>query len=67
MANFRHQTAIKMQPKRFALVVADCGLFSCPTIPMFERGRILELALKPLLLLYNVMGMVLILSCIISN
>ncbi|SEG32603.1 hypothetical protein SAMN05421847_2041 [Halpernia humi] len=29
--------------------VRDCGLLSCPPTPNFERGRMLELPLKPLL------------------
>ena len=29
--------------------VRDCGLLSCPPTPKFERGRMLELPLKPLL------------------
>lgn len=29
--------------------VRDCGLLACPPTPKFERGRMLELPLKPLL------------------
>jgi len=29
--------------------VRDCGLLFCPSTPKFERGRMLELPLKPLL------------------
>ena len=36
--------------------VRDCGLLSCPPIPKFERGRMLELPLKPLLHIVFVMG-----------
>jgi hypothetical protein len=34
--------------------VRDCGLLSCQATPNFERGRMLELPLKPLLLLHFV-------------
>lgn len=34
--------------------VRDCGLLSCPPTPKFKRGRMLELPLKPLLLLHFV-------------
>ena len=30
-------------------VVRDCGQLSCPTTPKFERGKMMELPLKPLL------------------
>ncbi len=36
--------------------VRDFGLRSCQATPKFERGRMLELPLKPLLLLHFVMG-----------
>jgi len=36
--------------------VRDCGLLSCLNILKFEQGRMLELPLKPLLLLHFVMG-----------
>ena len=34
--------------------VRDCGLLSCQNTPKFERGRMLDLPLKPLLLLHFV-------------
>jgi len=40
--------------------VRDCGLLSCPPTPKFERGRMLDLSLKPLLLLHFVMGRIIL-------
>ncbi len=40
--------------------VRDCGPLSCPPTPKFERGRMLELPLKPLLLLHFVIAIFII-------
>lgn len=44
------------------VAVRDCELLSCPPTSKFEQGRMLELPLKPKLLLHFVMGMVFIFS-----
>ncbi len=42
--------SFKNEPQRLRLyAVRDSGLLSYPPTPMFERGRMLELPLKPLL------------------
>ena len=40
--------------------VRDCGLQTCPPPQKIERGRMLELPLKPLLLLHFVMGRIIL-------
>ena len=53
---FRNQLPIAHQRLSVA-AVRDCGLLSCPPPPKFERGRMFQLPLKPLLLLHFVSGM----------
>ena len=46
--------------------VRDCGLLSCLNAPKFERGRMLDLPLKPLLLLHFVRQRNSLSICILS-